>query len=338
MNFRKNISPLLPGIFSLAAAAALLLLSDLTNRREESRQRDKIRVAMIHYGFTADCNDVQTGILERFAEKGLIKDEGLIFDEFNSNGDVATLNEIVKLVSSKDYNLIFTTTLNVTQAVSDKIKKTPVLFTVVANPVGNGLGTSYKDHIPNVTGIDAMSYTDEGIDLIKRYMPDVRRIGQLFVPGEMASVSGLKELERSCREENIELVSAPINSVSDVAEVISILCSKHIDAVCQMPDGYTIPAFSVIIRVTRKLKIPLFCFISSQVKQGAIAAIAGDFTQQGREIADIGFRILDGESPKDIPFSRIKQIRTVINQEAAMAYGLKTPVELMNSSVEVIEN
>jgi putative tryptophan/tyrosine transport system substrate-binding protein len=335
LRFLKNISKILPGVVSILILSTILLISDLSNRNGGTTGNNKIRIAMVHYGFTRDCNDVQDGILMRFTEKGYLRDKDFIFEEFNSNSDIGTLNEIVKVISGRKYNLIFTTTLAVTQAISKKISNSPVLFTVVADPVGNGLGKSYTDHIQNITGIDAMSYTDKGVALLKKYLPGIRRVGLIYVPGEMASVSGLKELDRSCRENGIDLVSVPVNTVSEVVEATSVLSMKNIGAVCQMPDNCSIPAFSGIIQVTRKYKIPLFCFISSQVKQGAVAAIAGDFIQQGREIADIGFEVLKGKSPAEIPFSRLRQIKTVINLQAASAYGIETPDEIITAADEI---
>ena len=71
---------------------------------------------------------------------------------------------------------------------------------------------------------------------------------------------------------------------------------------------------------------------------GAIAAIAGDYLQQGREIADISIEVINGKSPADIPFSRIKQIRTVINPDAAKAYGLTTPASVYEIADQVINS
>ena len=70
---------------------------------------------------------------------------------------------------------------------------------------------------------------------------------------------------------------------------------------------------------------------------GAIAAIAGDYFQQGKEIADVSIQIINGKSPSEIPFSRIQQIKTVINTVAAKAYGLETPKELLSSADQIIK-
>nr|MDA3817405.1 ABC transporter substrate binding protein [Prolixibacteraceae bacterium] len=158
----------------------------------------------------------------------------------------------------------------------------------------------------------------------------------LFCPGEMASVSGLKELEKSCKARNIKIESIPVNTASEVADATQLLCSKNIDAICQLPDNCTIPGFASMVKITRKEQTPLFCFITSQVEMGAIAAIAGDYMQQGHEIADIGIRVLNGESPENIPFSRIKTIEKVINPAAAKAYGLKTPENLLKTADKII--
>ena len=296
-----------------------------------------IRIAMVHYAFSIDCNDVTVGLLKRFKEWGHTQNGDFTFDEYNANADISTLNNIVGVVVNKKYDLVFSTVLAATQALTSKINDVPILFTVVADPVGNGLGSSFSNHKPNITGIDGMSYTDKEIDLLKKYIPSAQNIGILYCPGEMASVSGLKELERSCRENKINLIAIPVNSVSEVTDATTTLCSKNIDAICQLPDNCTIPSFANMVKITRTQKVPLFCFITSQVEMGAVAAIAGDFVQQGEEIADIGMEVINGKSPADIPFRKLSQIKTVINIEAAKAYGLETPKELLNSIVQIIE-
>ncbi|MDA3817997.1 MAG: ABC transporter substrate-binding protein, partial [Prolixibacteraceae bacterium] len=177
----------------------------------------KPKIAMVHYVSSPDCDDVEKGILQRFKELGHIKNDDFIFEQYNANADIATLNNIAKQVSGEDYDLIFVTVLAATQALVAKIKDAPILFTVVADPVGNGLGKSYTNHIPNITGIDGMSYTDQGVDLVLEYIPEAESIGVLFCPGEMASVSGLKELEKSCKARNIKIESIPVNTASEVA-------------------------------------------------------------------------------------------------------------------------
>ncbi|HPR33978.1 MAG TPA: ABC transporter substrate binding protein, partial [Prolixibacteraceae bacterium] len=180
-------------------------------------------------------------------------------------------------------------------------------------------------------------FTQKGIDLVKQYLPTIQTVGVLFCPGEMASLSGLRDLEASCRDEGLELISLPVNAVGEVIDATTALCMKKVDAICQLPDNMTIPGFMGMVKTTRKHQVPLFCFITSQVQMGAVAAIAGDFFQQGIEIADMALDVLGGTPPADIPFRRIRQIQTVINPEAARAYGLETPQSLLDSVGVIIQ-
>lgn len=296
-----------------------------------------VNFAIVHFQASPDCDDVEKGILYRFNELGHKKNKDFTFDAYNANADIVTMNNITNVVKNKKYDLIFSTVLPSTQALSTKIKDVPILFTVVADPVGNGLGKSYTTHIKNITGIDCLSYVEESIDLIKKYIPDLSNLGLLFNPGEMASISGLRKLKKSCKKNNIKVTSIPINSITEINDAAILLCSKNIDAVCQIPDSYTISGFSSIIKICQKEKVPLFCFIKSQVEMGAVAGIAGDYFQQGIEIADIAIKIINGESPADIPFCRIKQIQTVINPKATEIYGLKTPEELFKNADYIVK-
>jgi ABC-type uncharacterized transport system substrate-binding protein len=356
----NTINKILPAAFFLILLSGILLIFDISNRRTSSSIPEKkvtstekpaitktdkyglfnphLRVAMVHYVSSPDCDGVAKGILLRFNELGHIRNRDFIFDEYNANADIATLNIMVRTVAEKKYDLIFSTVLVATQALAEKIKTVPILFTVVADPVGNELGKSYSDHLPNLTGIDGMSFTDKGVELLLKYIPKAKSVGVLFCPGEMASVSGLKELEKSCGKYNLKLVSLPVNSVSEVTDATTVLCTKKVDAISQMPDNCTIPGFSSMVKITQKQGIPLFCYITSQVEMGAIAAIAGDFFQQGKEIADIGIEVINGKKPADIPFSRIKQVVTAINPGAAKIYRLETPDELLKSADKIIKS
>ncbi len=360
----NSVRKILSAFLFLLLICGILLLSDFSNRKIKSGSLNKIqpttnrksisssltsetknqlfdrqvKMALVHYAASPDCEDVQTGILQRLRETGHVKNEDFTFNVYNANADAATLNSIVRVVADKKYDLIFSTVLASTLALSSKITDVPILFTVVADPAGNGLGNSYTDHIPNVTGIDGLSYSDQCVKLITKYLPGTKQIGVLFSPGETAALSELNGLEESCKKNGIKLVKVPVNSVTEVADATELLCSKNIEAICQIPDNITIPGFASMVKISRKHKMPLFSFITSQVEMGAIAAIAGDFIQQGIEITDKALEVINGKSPADIPFNRIKHIITVINPEAAKAYGLETPEELINIADKIITN
>jgi len=296
-----------------------------------------VKIAMVHFMLTDDCGKVSTGVLNRFDEFGLVRDKDFTFDEFNANADMATLNSAVKVVAEGGYGLIFSTVLVTIQTLASKIKDVPILFTMVGNPAANGLAKSHTDHIPNITGIDAVNFTDEEVELMKQYLPNLKTIGAFYDQGDATSEGNTKKLQGTCDKYGIELVTIPVNNVTDVSDATKLLCSKNIDAICQLPDGKTIPAFATMVKVAQSEKIPLFCFITDQVGLGAVAAVAYDFVQQGKEVADMGIKILEGTPPAEIPISVAKNTKIVISPEATKKYGLGTPDRLLDTADQIIK-
>lgn len=127
-----------------------------------------------------------------------------------------------------------------------------------------------------------------------------------------------------------------IGSTADVADGVLALISKDLDAICQISDNLTSASFVSILRAAKKARLPLFGFQSSQARDGAIAVIARDFEDAGREAAFLAARILRGESPRSIPFQPIKKSRLIINLDAAQAINLNVPLTLMEKADSVI--
>ncbi len=78
-------------------------------------------------------------------------------------------------------------------------------------------------------------------------------------------------------------------------------------------------------------------FVYVECKDNAVRKASFELLSKGKEIADVAIQIINGKSPSEIPFSRIQQIKTVINIGAAKAYGLETPKELLKSADQIIK-
>jgi ABC-type uncharacterized transport system substrate-binding protein len=333
----KQVSKLTRGIIGLIIAAMILLVSDFSNRQTRDNTNKivpgkKLKFCLAHYVDSPNSENCQDGIFQGLKDMGL--EEGIHFTLriFNAQGDISSLNSIAGTISSSKWDLIFATSTPTIQALSQKVKNMPVVFTNVGDPVKAGLGESFEKHNPGMTGVSTMSDFNGMTKMIKVIHPNAQRIGTIFTPAEINSVAYKERLEEAAVAHNLELVAVPANTATEVYDAAVSLSLKNIDAFCQISDNLTASCSSSIIKVSRNSKIPYYAFITKQVAQGAIAAAARDYFQAGYDAAVMGKRILDGENPASIPYQYVTKTVYTINEEAAAFFNVTIPKSVMNKA------
>jgi putative ABC transport system substrate-binding protein len=80
----------------------------------------------------------------------------------------------------------------------------------------------------------------------------------------------------------------------------------------------------------------VFGFLSSDAENGAVAVVARDYYDGGRQAGRLAARVMRGESPASIPFEPLTETRILVNPKAARAAGLTLPASLLERAAEVI--
>jgi putative ABC transport system substrate-binding protein len=81
------------------------------------------------------------------------------------------------------------------QAVIASTKTVPVVFSAVTDPVAAKLVPSWEPSKNNVTGVSDLLALDKQMDLVKQVVPNAKRIGMVYNPGEANSAVVVKELQ-----------------------------------------------------------------------------------------------------------------------------------------------
>jgi putative ABC transport system substrate-binding protein len=162
-------------------------------------------------------------------------------------------------------------------------------------------------------------------------------VGTLFTPSEANSVHNKGVLAGHLKEAGIDLVDVPVNSSAEVTDAAMSLCSREIDAVCQCLDNLTASSFASIAKVAERQKLPVFGFVSSQAKDGAIVVLARDYYDCGVEAALLAAKVMRGAEPAAIPFTNLKSSRLIVNLRQARRLGVEIPESILRRADEVIE-
>lgn len=324
-----------------AAAALNMTIPDDLRRLagygvERLQLTKKLRLALVAYNDAPITEASVAGILTGLSELGLKRDVDYTMAVQNAQGDLATLNNIVDDVVDGRYDLVFITSTPTLQVVSKKIKNTPVVFTCVADPVAAGAGKSFQEHLPNITGISTMGDYKGGLQLFRQLIPGLKTVGTLYTPGEINSVVNFNTFTALAKEMGIAVTGVPVSNSSDVADAALTLTAAKPGAICQIIDNLTAASFGSIARAGTRAHIPVFGFVSSQADDGAVAAMARDYVQGGKDAVKLAVKIWTGTSPADIPFRYVSRSEMVINMPAALAAGIEPGSAILSRADKVI--
>ena len=337
------------GIIALILVSAILLLSDLQNRGRTSGRKGsdslkrtvsgKVKLALVHYVDSPNSEDCEKGIRKALEENNLKENENYTMKVFNAQGDISTLNSISQSIASEKWDLVFSLSTPSIQLLTKKLPGQKIVFTNVADPLIAGLGKSFDDHLPDVTGISTMSDFSGLLKLSGILKPGMKLVGTVYTPSEINSVAFKDFLVKAAKEKGIEVIAAPANSATEVMDAANSLVSRNIDAFCQISDNLVGSSGSSIIKVSYDNKIPCFGFVASQFSLGAVAVCSRDYIQAGYEAGEMGVEVLAGKSPGQIPFRYVTMTHYRVNREAAAFFGLSIPENLAQvfPAVEIID-
>ena len=215
----------------------------------------------------------------------------------------------------------------------------PIVFPVVADPVGAGFVDSLGRPGGNATGFMSFEYGMGGkwLELLKQIAPGVIRVAvfrDASSPSGNAQFGAIQAMAPSLRVE-----VTPVN-MRDAGEI-----ERFLAAFARAPSGGLVvaasaPAYSyrdLIITLAARHKLPAVYYEHSFVAAGGLMSYGPDFVDQYRQAAGYVDRILKGEKPADLPVQAPKKYELIINLKTAKALGLTVPPSLLASANEVIE-
>ncbi len=280
----------------------------------------KIRV--IRYNDAQFSADTLRGILDGLKKQDLQEGRDFTLRSLNAQGDMTTLTSIMTSIRAEEPDLVFAISTPALQAALRQLGHLPIVFASVGDAVRAGAGTTETEHLPNVTGITTRSPFEAMARLIKQSVPGVQAVGTLFTPSEINSELYREWFAEALNKEGLGLIAVPVNSSAETSEGMIALLRSPIQVVGQIADNATRPGFSQIARRARDVKLPVFCFDTAEMADGATLALARDYYESGVEAASVALRVLRGAPPKDIPFSNTRSETLAINPDLLRQYGI----------------
>jgi putative ABC transport system substrate-binding protein len=215
----------------------------------------------------------------------------------------------------------------------------PIVFVLVADPVGAGFVSSLARPGGNVTGFSQYDYSlaAKWLALLKEIAPNTTRAAVLRDPNVTAGIGPWGAIQSASSAVGIEV--SPINLV-DADEMENALA-----AFARSPNGgliltgspFTTLRRDLIIALAARYRLPAVYNDRYLVAAGGLISYGPNQVEQFRLAATYVDRILKGEKPADLPVQAATKYELVINLKTAKALGLDVPPSMLVRADEVIE-
>ena len=280
---------------------------------------------------------VYEGVKDELADRGYREGENLTVSHESAQGNSAIAAQIARKFIGESPDVIVAIATPSAQTMAAAARGLPVVFAAVTDPVGAKLVSNLEAPGANITGVTDMLPIDRHLDMLQRIMPDAKRIGTVYNPGEANAVALVELLEERLVARGLELVKAAATKTSEVLGASRALVGKA-DAIYLTTDNTVVSAAEAVVSVGERAKIPVFAADTATVSRGAVAALGFDYYDHGRQAGSMVARILEGQKPGDMAVESVDTLNLFVNPAAAERMGITLSEEVINSAQEVVSS
>ena len=149
-------------------------------------------------------------------------------------------------------------------------------------------------------------------------------------------MSILEVLKKESAARGIEVEEATVTNASGVTQAAKSLVGRA-QAIYIPTDNTVVSVFEAITKVSVETKLPLFAADVDSVSRGAIAALAIDYYQMGRQTALMAERIFKGAGTSDMPVESLLDLKLYVNPTNAKDMGVAVPDSVTKRADEIVK-
>jgi ABC-type uncharacterized transport system substrate-binding protein len=297
----------------------------------------KWKIALVVYNESPPAEETLAGMKDAWKHSPLVEGRDYEIKLRSAQGDIASVSGIIDAALTDGADIIVPLSTPPLQVAVQKVKNTPIVFSLVANPMIVGAGKSFTDHLPNVTGISVLAPVEAALDMVQKHFPGYKRLGSLYCPAEANSVDLKESLAAACKKRGLTLDVVAVNTSSELPDAALALASRPIDAILQLSDNLSSAGFSAIAKAARQAQKPLLSMNSTTVALGSAVSLGRDYHNGGEATTRLIERVIAGENPAQIPFELPPKIIYSASVANARAVGMTLPPALLKE-VDKVRN
>jgi len=315
--------------------------------KSDASTSQKFKIYMILYrGMT----DAEKGFLFHLKNRNIPVD----IVTRDCNKDVSKVSEYITEIRSMKPDLIYAFGTSVAAKLvglegkvnpREHITDIPVIFNIVADPVGAKLVSNLKSSGRNLTGATHLVPLEGQFKGFKTVM-DFKRLGFVYTPNEKNAVLILEKVKELSKGMGFEVIPAPITPDVDgkiaegaVEPIMKQLVQQKADAVFFPSDSSIISNIQNLAKVTMQHRLPSFSATEEPVrKAGVMMGVVNSYFNVGQLAGYKAEQILVKKlRPQDVPVETLNRSTFLIDMQTAKSFEIYPPVMVLKFA-EVISH
>jgi len=290
----------------LVTVSAILLFSDLENRKEKS---GPARICLITLVENYTLEEAIAGVGEGLKESGLEEGKDYVMKQYSAQGEMGQLPQIIDAVLQEKPGAIITVTTPALIATARKVTTIPIIFTVASDPVRLGIFSGGRP--ANICGVYDNPKMGQLLDMAIKYGNGLKAVGTIFDPAQINSMISVERLRAAGKEKGISILEAPSSTVSDLAMATRSLKARGAKAILLSADNLVNTGFTIILKESREAGVPLYVTDLDMVAQGAAGGIGVSYREWGKQSGRMAARVLNGTPPSQLPVEETRNLKVL---------------------------
>jgi putative ABC transport system substrate-binding protein len=307
-----------------------------------AQQGDRVRRIGVLMG-GAENDEGQSGVAafrDELRKAGWTEHRNIEIDTRWAAVDVASMRRFAKELVGLQPDLILTSSTPATGAMLQQTHTIPVIFVLVADPIGSGFVASLPRPGSNVTGFAPIVGTLGGkwVQLLKEIAPRLARVTLLFNPPTATFIDDyLAPFKTAAASLGMEAIIAPVQDMPEVEFLAATQARDPNSGLVVIPDAFTVGHRAEITSLAARYRIPAVYWSRSFAELCGLISYGPYIVDEYRRAASYADRILKGTKPSELPVQAPTKFELVVNLKTASALGLQVPDSLRVAADEVIE-
>ena len=275
-------------------------------------------------------------------ELGYEEGRNLVIEYRWAEEDYDQLPRLAAELVSQKVDVIVTHGTPGSRAAKQATTSIPIVMAAVGEPVRSGLVASLARPGGNLTGNSILEadLVLKRLELVKKIVSNVRRVGLLYAPGTQVGPSAeaaRRAVDDAAASLGMQLHRFSIRESNDVASALATMVKEKTNALIVGLDAPLVPHYAEIARLAVQYRLAAAGGAKQFVEVGGLFAYGANVEEAYRHAAVYVDKILKGARPADLPIEQPTTYLLAINLKTAKAIGITIPQSLLLRADEVIQ-